>query len=719
MAIGARRRIVVLRIAVLSAAVAANLAAQSNAAPTPPPGAPAFEELLKLRQIAEVALSPDGSWAAYVTAAPFHLSPAPAAGSITLLSVRGDTTCSIAVGGGTPHGLRWSPRGSTLGFLAPLDGESRIWYSAPCGSAAQPLPARDSLGGGVLAFAWSPTGTSIAYLAAEADPNAPDNDSTAPAPRIVRFRDGPGDFTGPTSSGYRRDSTGAYVAVAALGADSAEVVVRHVVSAKVPAVLDWGSTGRLLISGASIGVSWWTRLTTRELYTLDPPERALRKIPGGALEPWHPRWSPSGRRISYMGYRVYPKDSRRLERFVLQVEDPLRPGETLSLSRENDGFHWGNPPVWGNDSTVYVVKSERATARLFAVDIVHRRWHALTPDTLSVSSYAVARDGRTVVAVLENANTPQDLYRIAPATGKLTRLTHGAGAVPDMPLGPVEQVTWPSRDGRFTVHGFLVKPPGIDSARRYPLIVMVHGGPGALYTNSFVGVNFSQQGYPPPQWFAAAGYLVLLPNPRGDGSYGEAFAAALREDWGPGPFGDIDAGVSALVARGLADSTRLGIGGGSYGGYLTAFAITQTHRFAAASIDDGPTDLRMDYGLNYAFHSSWFKAFLGGTPWERPRLYARQSPITYVDRVRTPVLMRYGAMSSTRDHIRLSYLLPQGLEFYAGLRDAGVPVEFVLHPDQGHGAVDWELYTDLVKRNLDWYNYWLRHQGTDPTAEGR
>jgi dipeptidyl aminopeptidase/acylaminoacyl peptidase len=706
-------------IAVLSAAVAGRLGAQSDAAPTPPPGVPAFEELLKLRQFAEVALSPDGSWAAYVTAAPFRLSRAPAAGSITLISLRGATSCSIAVGGGAPRGLRWSPRGETLAFLAPLDGETRVWYSAPCDSVAQPLPARDSLGGGVLAFAWSPTGTSIAYLAAEADPNAPGNDSTAPAPRIVLFRDAPGDFTGPTSPGYRRDSAGAYLATAALNADTAEVLARHVVSAQAGPTLDWSSTGELLISGAPIGVSWWTMITTRQLDTFDPRARAMRRVQEGKLERRSPRWSPSGRRIGYMGYRVYPENSRRLEFFALQVEEPRRPGEALRLSRENDGFSWAHAPVWGDDSTIYIVRSERATARLFAVDLASRRWRALTPDTLSVSDFAVARDGRTMVAVLENANTPEDLYRVDPASGKLTRLTHGAGAVPDMPLGRVEQVAWPSRDGRFTVHGFLVKPPGFDSTRRYPLIVLVHGGPGALYTNSFVSVNFSQQGYPPPQWFAAAGYLVLLPNPRGDGSYGEAFAAALHEDWGPGPFSDVDAGVSALVARGLADSTRLGIWGGSYGGYLTAFGITQTRRFAAASIDDGPTDLRTDYGLNYAFHSDWFKAVLGGTPWERPAVYARQSPITYVDRVRTPVLMRYGGRSSTRDHVRLSYLLPQGLELYAGLRDAGVPVEFVLHPDQGHGAVDWELYTDLVRRNLDWYDYWLRHQGTDPTAERR
>jgi dipeptidyl aminopeptidase/acylaminoacyl peptidase len=319
---------------------------------------------------------------------------------------------------------------------------------------------------------------------------------------------------------------------------------------------------------------------------------------------------------------------------------------------------------------------------------------------------------------MENANKPQELYRVHPETGALTQLTHGAAAVPQMSRGPVVQIVWPSADGLFTVHGFLVKPRTYDPVRRYPLIVLVHGGPGALFTNSFVSVNFWQQGYLPAQWFAAAGYLVLLPNPRGDASYGDEFAGAVHQDWGPGPFSDIDAGISALIARGLVDSAKVGIAGTSYGGYLSAFAITRSHRFAAASIDDGPTDLRLDYGMNYAFHSSWFRAFFGGTPWERPEIYASQSPITLVQSVRTPVIMRYGARSSTDDQIRPSYTLAQGLEFYAGLRDAGVPVEFVLHPDQGHGAVDWTLYKDWVMRNLRWFDYWLRGEGKNPLTGG-
>jgi dipeptidyl aminopeptidase/acylaminoacyl peptidase len=368
---------------------------------------------------------------------------------------------------------------------------------------------------------------------------------------------------------------------------------------------------------------------------------------------------------------------------------------------------------------VYVARYERGTARLFAVDVATDQWRAITPDTLSVSHYAVARHGKTILVVLDNANQPQELYRLDPATGELTRLTRGAGAVPPVRLGHIEQLAWPSDDGRFTVHGFLIKPPAYDSTRRYPLVVLVHGGPGALFTNSFTSLNFGQQGYPPPQWLASAGYLVLMANPRGDRSYGEAFAAALHEDWTLGPFGDINAGVSALIARGLVDSTAIGIAGWSYGGYLTAYAITQTHRFAAASIDDGPTDLRIDYAINYAIHSATLVQAFDGTPWARPDIYAAQSPITYVNRIRTPVLMRYGGRGSTGDNIRPAYMLAQGLELYAGLRDTGVPVQFVLHPDQGHGVVDWALYKDWVMRNVRWFDYWLKGEGTKPAVSAR
>jgi dipeptidyl aminopeptidase/acylaminoacyl peptidase len=682
--------------------------------------APTFDDLLALRQFADLAVSADGRWVAYTTSAPFGTGGVSyahtASGHITLLDLRRHVTRVVNVPG-QPHALKWSPRGSTLAFLAPSNGRSGMWRYAPLETTPpQSVTPSDSIGGEILAFTWSPAGDSIAYIARE--PGAPGGrvDSAHAPPRLVLFRDAPDEISGPTSPGYSKDSAGAYLAVTGIGSDRSRVLARHVISAQYGPTVDWSRTGMLLVGGAPIGVAWWAQLTIRPLYTLDPRTGAVRQVRPERPASMYPTWSPSGRWIAYQDYEVYPAGSPLGQRRALGLDDPSRADAERTLLNGNGGLAGTLPPVWGSDDhTLYNAWYERGTARLFAIDVDARRWRAITPDTLSVSHYAVTRDGKAVLAVLENANQPQQLYRIDAATGALTQLTHEARALPSMRLGRVEQLEWPSSDGRFTVHGFLVKPPDYDSARRYPLIVLVHGGPGAFFTNSFVAVGFSP-GYLPAQLLASAGYLVLLPNPRGDAGYGEAFEAALHGDWGPGPFGDINAGVSALIARGLADSTALGIGGASYGGYLTAYTITQTTRFGAASINDGPTDLAVGYGQNYAMHANWLGHFFGGTPWTRPDVYAAQSPITYVSQVRTPVLMRYGGRSVTHDNVRQAYMLTQGFEFYAGLHDNNVPVEFVLHPDQGHGIADWGLYKDWVGRNLRWFDYWLRDEGTLPSG---
>jgi dipeptidyl aminopeptidase/acylaminoacyl peptidase len=384
------------------------------------------------------------------------------------------------------------------------------------------------------------------------------------------------------------------------------------------------------------------------------------------------------------------------------------------VSRIRDGLTPSFRPVWGvNDSTIFVARYEGGTARLYALSVSTGQWTAMTPDSLSVTLYAFSRDRSALVAVLENVNQPAELYRVSLTGGPLERLTSEARQLSNIQLGHVEQLEWSSDDGRFKIHGFLVKPPGYDPAVRYPLIVQVHGGPGAFYPNAFIDVNFAPQ-YIPPQLLAAAGYLVLLPNPRGDPSYGEDFHAALRFDMAVGPLGDIQAGVNSLTERGLVDSTRLGIAGVSYGGYLTTYAITHTASYKAASVNDAPIDLASEYAQNYATRALIQRWYLGGSPWGESQRYTEQSPITYIANARTPILMRYGGKSVTADGIRQSYMLAQGFELYAGLRDQNVPVQFVLHPYESHGIHDWLLYRDWVKRNLRWFDYWVRHQGDNP-----
>jgi len=673
-----------------------------------------LEDMRQLRTVEELQVSPDGSWAAYVSSAPFGADSSEQ-GSITLVDIRRHRTRVIAIPGHASQ-LRWGDAGcNALYFLLPINGRRRIWRLSPGGldGPAAPVAISDSLDGEIVAFAPSPEGTAMAYVAAEHEARSSSATDPKPSPRVVLFSDSSGEYTGPTSAYYSRDSVGGYVAVVDT-TGTARVLARHLVSARYSTSISWSNARKLLVNGPALRVSWFHQITSGLVYIVDPATGVVKQVGSTSVARQRAVWSPSGRRVADLRLQFLPEGETLPLRYTLRVADPMEPGALVSFDGESDGLTSELPPIWGGtDRTIYIAKHQRGTARLFAVDLPTGRWHPITPDTLSVSHYSISEDGSVLIAVLENANQPQELFRISPVTGDLTRLTHDSDRLSSMLLGHVDQISWRSSDHRFSIHGFLVKPPDYDPTRRYPLIVMVHGGPGVLFVNSFVGINFDPFKLP-SQLLASAGYLVLLPNPRGDPSYGNEFSEAIHADWGPGPLSDVNAGIDTLVALGVVDSSAIGIAGGSYGGYLTAYAITQSDRFAAASIDDGMTDLVSEYGQNYATHSALMKFMFDGPPWTQRERYVSQSPITYVDRVRTPVIMRYGGKSSTNDEVRQSYMLAQGFEFYAGLRDAGVPVRFILHPDQGHGIADHGLYRDWVARNIAWFDYWMLHKGTNP-----
>jgi dipeptidyl aminopeptidase/acylaminoacyl peptidase len=713
---GRLTRCLTIALASLSCtAVALRLSAKALPAQAVNSHAPFFAGMRQIQTIDEVAVSPDGRWAAYVTRAAFDPDTT-GVGNVTVLNLARHGCRTIAIRG-NPHALQWAPgKHESLAFVARAEGRSRIWRYSPLdsGSAPRVITISDSLGGEILAFTWSPDGASMAYIATEDEEGSGTPKARPPIPRLVLFNDSPGDYTGPTSPLYSRDSTGAYVAIAQLSHGRARVLTRHVISRKGTPTVAWSRAGMLLVNGVAMRVSWGSMLRSGLVSIINPASGAVNQMAPSSGSMRRAVWSPSGKQIAYFRFQFLPEGRLPLTRYTLQVESPSQSRSGVSYDAETDGIDPALPPMWGgDDQTLYVARVQHATARLFAISVSGGTWRPVTPDTLSVSRYAISRDGRVLLGVLENANQPQEVFRIDPGSGALTPLTHEADRLPARSLGHVDEIEWRSRDGRFTIHGFLVLPRAYDPTRRYPLIVLLHGGPGYPFTNSFVGINFAPYQLP-PHLLAAAGYMVLLPNPRGDPGYGEEFRHALHAGWGTGPFADIDAGVDALIARGLVDSSYIGVAGSSYGGYLAAFAIGHTRRYAAASIDDAPVDLMSEYGQNYATRASWAKAAFGGTPWTRPEAYALQSPIMYVSRVRTPVIMRYGGRSSTHDEVRQSYMLAQGFEFYAGLRDTGVPVEFVLHPDQGHGITDWDLYRDWVVRNLLWFDYWILHEGINP-----
>jgi dipeptidyl aminopeptidase/acylaminoacyl peptidase len=251
-------------------------------------------------------------------------------------------------------------------------------------------------------------------------------------------------------------------------------------------------------------------------------------------------------------------------------------------------------------------------------------------------------------------------------------------------------VRWTSSDG-VAVEGMLVRPRGAPERAALPTLVMLHGGP---YGGRF-GLGFE----PFAQYFAAHGYQVFQPNFRSSGGYGTAFMLRARRDWGGQDWRDIEAGVDSLIRRGLADPRRLGIHGRSYGGYLTAWAITQTDRYDAACVIAGIADLASQYGESDVHRYRAYEQ--GGRPWETPERHRASSPLAHVARARTPTLILSG------DHDRRTPQ-SQSRQLYQALRSLDVPVALARYPREGHVFREPKHLADQYQRMRAWFDRWVR-----------
>jgi dipeptidyl aminopeptidase/acylaminoacyl peptidase len=233
---------------------------------------------------------------------------------------------------------------------------------------------------------------------------------------------------------------------------------------------------------------------------------------------------------------------------------------------------------------------------------------------------------------------------------------------------------------------------GYEVGRRVPLITWVHGGPAWLYTHtSYV----TSRGL---QMFAGAGYAVFLPNPRGSAGWGVEFLELNIGDFGGKDYEDIISGIDALVGQGIADPERLGIGGWSYGGFMTAWAITQTSRFKAAMAGAAIINWRSFHGA--AHIGLWDRVSLRANPYEPGNVYDTHSPITFVSQVSTPTLILHGE----NDRI---VPVDQGYELFRALKDHGVPVEMAIYPREGHGISERPHQLDRMRRWLEWFQRWV------------
>jgi dipeptidyl aminopeptidase/acylaminoacyl peptidase len=325
-------------------------------------------------------------------------------------------------------------------------------------------------------------------------------------------------------------------------------------------------------------------------------------------------------------------------------------------------------PVWSRDGRSVVVRTaERGRANLHRVDVASGALTPLTTGDQEVVAYDATPDASRLALVISTPTEVGDLFVLDAAGGAPRRLTRFNQALfSELALATPEEIVHPSFDGR-SIQAWILKPPGFEAGKRYPLILNIHGGPHAAY-----GATFDHEF----QWMAAKGYVVLYPNPRGSTSYGQEFGNLIQHRYPGDDAKDLLAGVDELIKRGLVDENRLGVTGGSGGGVLTNWIVTQTDRFKAAVSQRSIADwagfwYTADFTL---FRPTWFKA----APWEDPKDYAARSPITFVKNIRTPLMLIEGEADLRTPPAE------GGEQLFRALKYLRRPVVMVRFPDESH-----------------------------------
>ena len=616
------------------------------------------EQTLNRRAIGDLEFSPDRSRLVFTVTEPVKGTARQR--HIWMLDVASGRLRQLTFSAKSDSSPRWAPDGRSIAFLSDRDGAAQLYLLPMSGGEADKLTDRkESIG----AFRWSPDGTRIALLMEEPKPEAQqrrekDKDDSRVAEKDDRL---PRVWTVDVASRALKPITSAPLRIGQI---------------------EFAPGGDRLIAAASPKPH--DDQFNEAIYAIDLQEGRFTPIaaprgPMGAIAV-----SPDGKTIAYVCARV---DGPEAHDLCLQ---PAAGGAARNVTGTTIDRPI-NQPTWIDDQTLAL-----SVARGFqtAIEIVGRDGRAQPLEGLTVNPSAFARASNgTVAYVGETAlRAPEIWIKTPDAPARAVTAFNESWATRSV-VAP-EFVKYQSADG-VEIEAALLQPSAL-SPKPFPTIILVHGGPTARWSDSFE---------PWGQLLVARGYAVLYPNVRGSTGYGQRFVEMNRGDWGGGDFKDVMAGADWLVARGIADPNRLGIGGWSYGGYMAAWAVTQTTRFKAAVSGAPVIDMASEFGTeNGSAYDEWFY----GTPYEKLDGFIKSSPMTFVKNAKTPTLLLQGEDDTTDP-------IGQSQQFYRGLKRYGVDSDLVLYPREPHGLREEQHLVDRLTRILAWYDRYLKPAASSDT----
>lgn len=403
-----------------------------------------------------------------------------------------------------------------------------------------------------------------------------------------------------------------------------------------------------------------------------------------------PRYSPDGRYLAYVksAAKGGTMDPDRVVLFTRQNGE-LRP---LAATPEESPALLG----WAGDSKkLYVSEAKSIHGAVYALPVDGPATVAYVPQRGALGfGMRLNEAGTHLGFTYETSTDPAEAYVFEVAAGKPGRVSAANTDLPKPPLGETKAILWRAKDGK-EIEGVLTLPVGYEKGKRYPMVLVIHGGPAGVFTDSFIGAPALY----PFASFAAKGYAVLRCNIRGSVGYGRGFRASNFKDWGGGDYQDLMSGVDYVINQGIADADKLAVMGWSYGGYMTSWVISQTTRFKAAAIGAGITNVWSMWGTNDI--PSVLDDYFGGSPWDEPELYMQRSGLYHVKNVTTPTLFLHGEADN---RVPIS----QAFEYYHALKRRGVTTKMVTYPRTPHGPQEPKFMLDIMQRHLDWVEKYVR-----------
>ena len=662
-----------MKIKLFPILLAAAAFSQTPTAPTPP-AAWTPEISMRVRPVGDVLPSPDGKLVAYTESrAVIETEKSEVVAQIFLAAADGSHRTQLTRGDKSASAPEFSPDGRYLYFSSERSGKPNLYRIPVDGGDSEMLT---DWKGEIGAFHVSPDSKSVAFAGIE--PRA-DEEQAKKEKRDFRVID---EFP---------KNHGIWI-VAAEPDPQGKRPPRHLANTPGHVVeFDWSPDSRAIAftHTPTPGADDWPKSDISEVNVLGDATGAVRPIAATSAAEHSPQYSPDGRYLAFVR-STDPARWAGIDRIVLLTRQ-------TGQARELPPTYDEQPKLlgWTGDSSRLLFTEARGTSTIvYAVPTDGPPQPVFEPRSGTLQAGRLNAAGTAFGFSGENWDRAPEAYVLKIGESMPQRVSRANLDLPKLPLGETKRIAWKGAGG-LDIEGLLTYPVGYEVSKKYPLVLVIHGGPTGVFQDSFLG----RYGLYPYATFAARGYAVLRANPRGSGGYGRAFRFANMNDWGGKDYQDLMAGVDHVISMGVADPNRMAVMGWSYGGFMTSWVVTHTHRFKAAAVGAGVTNLWSFTGTSDI--PGFLPDYFSGEAWNSFDGFFNHSPLSFVKGVNTPTLILHGEAD-----VRVP--TAQGYEFYSALKRQGVTTKMVVYPRTPHGPREPKFVLDIMQRHLDWVERYVR-----------